>query len=63
MPPFFALHGFRFSPETWRKSGELVALTAYVERALQTETGKAPRLQELLRPGYENLRGCLPDSG
>jgi hypothetical protein len=63
MPPFFALHGFHFSPEAWRKSSELASLTSYVERALQTETGKAPRLQDVLQPGYENLRTCLPDRG
>ena len=63
MPPHFALQGFHVSPDTWRKSNELAALTGYVERALQTETGKAPRLQELLQPGYENLRDCLPGSG
>jgi hypothetical protein len=63
MPPHFALRGFHVSPENWRSSSELAALTSYVERALQTETGKTPRLHEVLQPGYENLRACLPDTG
>ena len=61
MPPFFALYGFHFSPEAWRKSSELAALTSYVERALQTERER-PRGCRTCSPGYENLRTCLPEA-
>jgi hypothetical protein len=61
MPPHYALYGFHVAPQTWRESRELAALTAYVERALQAESGKVPPPQELVSRGYENLRACLPE--
>jgi hypothetical protein len=60
MPPDFALYGLHRSPQTWRDSGELAALQAYVEDALHAEGGKIPRPEEFLSRGYENLRSCLP---
>jgi mono/diheme cytochrome c family protein len=62
MPPQYALYGFHSSPQAWRDSAELAALRTYVERALQAEKGKAPRPEELLARGYENLRACLPEA-
>jgi hypothetical protein len=62
MPPQYALYGFHTSPEAWRDSGELTALRAHIERLLQAEHGKAPRPEELLSRGYENLRPCLPEA-
>jgi mono/diheme cytochrome c family protein len=62
MPPHYALYAFQSSPQTWRDSGELAALKTYVERVLQAENGKAPRPDELLSRGYENLRPCLPEA-
>lgn len=59
MPPDYALYGLHGSPQAWRDSGELAALRAYVERALQAESGKV-RPEEFLSRGYENLRSCLP---
>jgi hypothetical protein len=63
MPPHHALHGFRVPPDAWRDSSALAALKSYVQRALEAETGKPPRLDELMRSGYENLRACLPEAG
>ncbi len=60
MPPDYALYRLHGPPQGWRDSGELAALQAYVERALQAESGKAPRPEEFLSRGYENLRSCLP---
>ena len=60
MPPDYALYGLHSSPERWRDSTELAALEGYVKRALEVENGKAPRVDELLARGYENLRSCLP---
>jgi mono/diheme cytochrome c family protein len=61
MPPPYALYAFHSSPQSWRDSAELGALRTYVERVLQAESGKAPRAEELLSRGYENLRACLPE--
>jgi len=61
MPPHYALYGFHVSPHTWRESGELAALRAYVERTLQAEGGTVPRPHDLMSRGYENLRACLPE--
>jgi hypothetical protein len=63
MPPENALHGFNLSSTSWREGGELATLSAYVSELLRTETGKAPRLDELLADGYENLRPCLAERG
>ena len=60
MPPDYSLYGLHGSPQAWRDSGELAALRAYVERALQAESANVPRPEELLSRGYENLRSCLP---
>jgi mono/diheme cytochrome c family protein len=60
MPPDYALYRLHGPPQTWRDSGELAALQAYVERALQAESGNVPRPEEFLSRGYENLRSCLP---
>ena len=62
MPPYYALYGFHVTPQAWRDSAELAALKAYVERVLQAEYGKAPRPDELVNRGYENLRACLPEA-
>lgn len=60
MPPDYALYGMHSSPQAWRDSGELAALRAYAERVLHTENEKAPRTNEFMSRGYENLRSCLP---
>jgi len=60
MPPYYALYGFHVTPESWRNSSELAALRGYVQEVLKKENGKAPRSDELMGRGYENLRACLP---
>jgi hypothetical protein len=60
MPPDYALYGSHTTPEAWRDSAELAALRSYVERALHAENGKAPRPDDFMSRGYENLRACLP---
>ena len=60
MPPYYALQGMHVSPAAWRDGGELAALRAYVERALNAQSGKPPTVEELISRGYENLRPCLP---
>jgi mono/diheme cytochrome c family protein len=62
MPPPYALYAFHSSPRGWPHSAELGALKTYVENVLQAESGKAPRADELLSRGYENLRTCLPEA-
>jgi mono/diheme cytochrome c family protein len=62
MPPHYALYTLQSSPEAWPESTELAALRTYVERVLQAQNGKAPRPEELLSRGYENLRPCLPEA-
>jgi len=62
MPPPYALYAFHSSPQVWRDGAELAALRSYVERVLQAESGKAPRPEELMSRGYENLRACLPEA-
>ena len=63
MPPVHALAGFGRTPEAWRVGGELSALKTYVSETLQSQTGKPPRVEELVGRGYENLRTCLPAAG
>jgi len=60
MPPATALLGMHIPERSWRDSAELDRLTAYVRDALQSETGRAPELGNLLAKGYESLRPCLP---
>jgi hypothetical protein len=62
MPPVNALYGLHGSPAAWRDSAELALLTRYAANILQAQSGKAPRPEELLSAGYENLRACLPQS-
>ena len=63
MPPALALAGFGVAPDAWRGGGDLSALRAYVSSVLQSQTGKPPRIDELVGRGYENLRACLPAAG
>jgi hypothetical protein len=55
-------------PETTRVhaqqpfAADIHVLRARVESMLKEEYGQVPPLDELLRPGYENLRPCLPGS-
>ncbi|MES2356209.1 MAG: hypothetical protein V4568_17755 [Pseudomonadota bacterium] len=60
MPPVNAVHGAGYSSESWRDGEELAILKRYVESTLKNQTGNVPRLEEMMRGGYENLRACLP---
>ncbi|MGH8727600.1 MAG: hypothetical protein ACREV9_05480 [Burkholderiales bacterium] len=52
MPPAFARDGL--------ETEELNALRDYAANLIKVRRGKVPPLDELLLPGYENLRECLP---
>ena len=60
MPPLNSLYALHGSPDAWRSSTELALLTAYVSNVLHAQSGKAPRPEESMKGGYEDLRACLP---
>ena len=62
MPPEVALRRFDLNDHAWRDGEAYSDLLNSVDDRLRAETGSAPKLDELLRPGYENLRACLPDA-
>lgn len=62
MPPVHALSMLQLDEAGWRDSPELAGLAAYIGNRLQQQTGREPRLGDLLRRGYENLRGCLAEN-
>jgi mono/diheme cytochrome c family protein len=59
MPPVQALQQLGVDTTAWPDSTALNSLQAYARELLQTETGTAPVLEELLARGYEKLRPCL----
>jgi hypothetical protein len=60
MPPPLALGAQGMGAERWRDDRGLSAMLREVGRWLGAEPGAAPRLQDHLERGYENLRPCLP---
>ncbi|MBW8873395.1 MAG: hypothetical protein JF614_00385 [Acidobacteria bacterium] len=60
MPPVHALRRLHLEPVEWPENPDLLLLRQHAADLLRTQTGAAPRLEELKARGYENLRGCLP---
>ena len=59
MPPPLALGAHGMGTERWRDDRALSAMLSEAGRWLGAEPGAAPRLQDYLERGYENLRPCL----
>ncbi|MBP5986370.1 MAG: hypothetical protein KA538_04220 [Azonexus sp.] len=60
MPPESMLPAFATDSAGWKRSPARAALLAQVGDWLRAETGRPPRLDEMLAGGYEALRPCLP---
>jgi hypothetical protein len=60
MPPFHALQRKGLSPAQWVGHDDLATLQQYVGQILESETGKSPKMRDLIERGYDNLRGCMP---
>jgi len=60
MPPETLLPAFATDVAGWRSSPARQSLLAQVGDWLRAETGRPPKLNELLAGGYEALRPCLP---
>jgi hypothetical protein len=60
MPPVSALRRLNLSPEQWSSHGDLSVLTNYAADLVKARTGAAPRLDDLIAHGYDNLIDCLP---
>ena len=60
MPPVYALHRYHISPDQWPQHPDLAALRDHAGEILRSQTGRDPRLEDLMARHYEHLRGCLP---
>ncbi len=60
MPPFYALQRKGLLPAQWVGHDDLKTLRRYVSRILESESGKAPKMEDFIERGYDNLRRCIP---
>jgi hypothetical protein len=60
MPPVSTLRRLNVDPEQWPHQDDLRTMRAYVSDVLRSETGRVPKLEDLKKRGYDNLRECPP---
>jgi hypothetical protein len=60
MPPVQALRRLHLDPAEWPGHPDLILLRQHAADLLKSQTGVAPRLEDLAARGYEGLRECLP---
>ena len=60
MPPITALGGLGLAPDTWAGSDALAELKHYVAGLIQSQHGLAPKIEEMIKRGFNELDTCLP---